>query len=229
MERNPPTLPKLGSESKIILSGGGDQHKSLALDGFFFGKIPKNGTILYIPIALRGHRLFEGAESWFKSITTLHNRNDIRVETMTDLSADISLENFDAIYIGGGNTWNLWKEIKDYHFDEFIFSFLSLKNKILYGGSAGAIICGNDISCQSDTKEIDTDTTGLQLLGGYSVSCHYEDNRKEFVKSWHSEKGDDVIALSEDGGIIFNEEFKIERIFGVGHYIFADNNTQASI
>lgn len=53
MERNPPTLPKLGSESKIILSGGGDQHKSLALDGFFFGKIPKNGAILYIPIALR--------------------------------------------------------------------------------------------------------------------------------------------------------------------------------
>ena len=43
-------------------------------------------TLLYIPIALRGHKLYPTANLWMKSITELHQRGDVQFETADDLS-----------------------------------------------------------------------------------------------------------------------------------------------
>jgi dipeptidase E len=188
--------------STIILSGGGDEKQSLLLDNFFFQKIKDNGSILYIPIALRGHRYFDGADQWFKGVLSLHNRKDINITTIKDLNNSLDLNNFDAVYIGGGNTWNLFKEIKESGFDKNLKDFSSLPDKILYGGSAGAIIFGKYISCQHDEKLIDIEDSGLDLIGDNSVACHYETSRDGDIENWYDEKMSNVIAISEDSEVI---------------------------
>lgn len=215
----------IGNGSKVILSGGGDEKQSLLLDNFFLQNIKINGTLLYIPIALRGHRLFSGAEIWFKSVFSLHKREDVNILTLKDLSNSVNLNNFDAIYIGGGNTWSLLKELIEFRFIEKIKSYIKLENKIIYGGSAGAIILGENISCQND--EVITSfsvESGLSLIDKYSVTCHYEgDNEQEtLIRNWVSKnQGRKLLALSENGGIVFFNDGK-QKIFGTGHFLFDD-------
>ena len=102
-------------EKRIYLSGGGSEKQSFSLDKFFFDAIPKNGKFLYVPIALRGHKLYPTAHIWMRSVVDLHDRKDVTFETMDDPSkyshADLSA--FSGIYIGGGNTWGLIKEFKE--------------------------------------------------------------------------------------------------------------------
>lgn len=212
----------IGSGTRVILSGGGNEKQSFTLDSFFLQNIPKNGAILYIPIALRGHRLFEGADMWFGSVLVLHRRLDIKVTTLRDFNAEVSLENFDAIYIGGGNTWSLLKEIRETSFDTHIYNYIARDNKIIYGGSAGAILLGKNISCQNDSKiENFTDEKGLSLAQGYSFTCHYKGQQDEdrFINDWVNKQDLEVLALSEDGGIVMKDN-SIEKVTGNKHFLF---------
>jgi len=193
------------NNSTIILSGGGSEKQSLILDNFFFKSIPKNGSILYIPTALIGHRMYNGAENWFKSVINLHERNDLTLETLIDFKNHNDLDKYDAIYIGGGNTWKLRKIFKENNFDSNILNFIS-KNKILYGGSAGAIIFGEDISCQDDESILDPFVEGLNIVDNYSIACHYEDRRDNEINSWCKINNKKIIAIPENSGIIFAED-----------------------
>ena len=132
--------------SKIYLSGGGDENQSFSLDKFFFSTMPENGCFLYLPTALRGHPLYLTAHAWMASIVRLHKRKDVRFEILDDLSicAIEHLKIFDGIYIGGGNTWNLIQEFKKTGFSNVLTQYLET-GKGVYGGSAGAIIMGKRI------------------------------------------------------------------------------------
>jgi len=189
----------LGGMNKlnIILSGGGNEEQTHILDHFFLSKIPQNGSILYVPIALRGHELFSGAESWFKSVLAKHNRKDILVTTMNDFQ-DVRLfeKNHDAIYIGGGNTWLLLGELQKSGRLENLKE-LALSGTLVYGGSAGAIILGNDISQNPDEKTVDPiDTSGLDLLSEFSVVPHSDVYTKQDRRAYQK-----TIALPEDSGV----------------------------
>ena len=129
--------------NRIYLSGGGNEKQSFPLDKFFFSSLPENGRFLYIPIALRGHKLYPTAHLWMKSVLELHNRNDVQFETADDLSkyGFENLKVFNGIYIGGGNTWSLMKELKDSGFSNALIQYIQSGGKV-YGGSAGAIIFG---------------------------------------------------------------------------------------
>ncbi|MDP2815615.1 MAG: hypothetical protein Q8O19_02935, partial [Rectinemataceae bacterium] len=68
------------------MSGGGNEKQSFPLDKFFFDTLPKNGCFLYIPIALRGHKLYPTAHLWMNNIIELHQRGDVQFETVDDSS-----------------------------------------------------------------------------------------------------------------------------------------------
>jgi peptidase E len=93
----------------IFLSGGGDENQSLPFDEFFLEKIPENGNILYIPIALKKHSLFKNSEKWMKNLLAMHERSDISLQIVKD---EATLKNIDpnlysGIYVGGGNTYKI--------------------------------------------------------------------------------------------------------------------------
>lgn len=174
---------------------------------------------MYIPIALRGHKLFPTANLWMNGILEMHKRTDIQFETLNDSSGKNinDLEKFDAIYIGGGNTWSLMKEFKESGFSEILIQYSNSGHPV-YGGSAGAIILGAKINTHDDKNEVAwTDNNGLNLLKNYSIACHFKDDGERF-KNWAKENNLPIICLFEETGLII-DSIKIECV-GTKPFIF---------
>ena len=189
----------------IYLSGGGDKFKTFPLDKIFFGSLPKNGRLLYVPIALRERpRLYAGATKWMRGILSLHRRGDIKLEVWRNISGKLfrDIERFDAIYIGGGNIWSLFREIKETGLDSKLIGYLR-SGGIIYGGSAGAVIFGKKISAQRDENKVGwRNDRGLDLLGGYSIFCHYRASDRGELEGWARQNNSNLICLSEGSGLI---------------------------
>jgi len=195
-------------KNPIYLAGGGDEHQTFLFDEVYLKNLPQGGKLLYIPVALRGHKLYKSAPTWLRNLIDLHHRQDVEMETWTDLNnRKVSeLENFDTIFIGGGNTWSLLKEIRESGFDKLLLEFITNSGSI-YGGSAGAIILSKKIT-SPDKNEVNwKDDSGLDLLGGYSVACHYNSNDGEEYAKWAP-----IICLPEETGAIVDSN--IIKIIG---------------
>lgn len=86
-----------------------------------------------------------------------------------------TLSEYAAIFIGGGNTYRLSQRLKNSGAFELIKEYLN-NGRIVYGGSAGAIIFGKSIdSClYMDTNDVVLgDTSGFDTLFGFSFTAHY--------------------------------------------------------
>ena len=92
-----------------------------------------------------------------------------------------NLNDYSFIFIGGGNTFRLLKELKDSGAFTRIKQYLE-KGGIIFGGSAGAIIFGKDLdACRlDDPNRVELmDTEGFDLLDGISILCHFSNGPKE--------------------------------------------------
>lgn len=197
-------MQNIKENNRIYLSGGGNEKQSFPLDKFFFGTLPKNGHFLYIPIAHRGHKLYATAHLWIKGVIELHRRADVQFETVDDSSKyDLeALKEFDGIYIGGGNTWGLMREIKDSGFADILIQYIEAGGQV-YGGSAGAIIMGKKINTHDDENKIGLqDVSGLNLLNNFSIACHFKDEQNDRFKAWAINNSLPIICLSEETGLI---------------------------
>lgn len=195
-------MQKIKRNSRIYLSGGGNEKQAFLLDKTFISTLPENGCLLYIPIALRGNKLYSTAHLWMKSVLELHERNDIQFETVDDLFKLKDLKEFGGIYIGGGNTWSLIQEIKDSNFSYSLLQYAKAGGQI-YGGSAGAIILGKRVDTHDDENGIGlSDVEGLNLLGNYSVACHFKDDQHDRFKAWAIKNKLPIVCLPEETGLI---------------------------
>ena len=193
------------AQRNIYLSGGGDEHASFLLDSSFFSRIEQGGDLLYIPIALRGNRLFDYCEDWFKAVLNAHGRDDINVTTWKNIDAMqfTLLNEVSAVYVGGGNTWSLMKELVESGLDHYLKKYIE-EGGLYYGGSAGAIVLGLRVDTQDDPNTCDWSTNeGLNVLQGTSVACHVKDEDLEKVLNGLHSLGP-IIALSETAGVYFN-------------------------
>ena len=198
----------------LLLSGGGSEQDSLLLDKYFLGTLKRN-KVLYIPIAMETNSIgFESCYDWMTNALTKISEEFIDITMWLDLKnktlADV-LE-YDAIYIGGGNTYKLLQEIYESKFDKVLLDFIS-KNKIVYGGSAGAIILGKDIRtvAEENDKNYKYDA-GLNQLNNYSVRCHYNNDDTKILNYIDIYKTP-VIALPEKSGIKVAES----RVIVIGY------------
>jgi len=147
-----------------------------------------------------------------KSILELHERNDVQFETVDDLFKLRDLKGLDGIYIGGGNTWSLIQEIKNSNFSYQLLQYFEAGGQV-YGGSAGAIILGKRIDTHDDENKIGlSDMEGLNLLGNYSVACHFKDDQHDRFKAWAIKNKFPIICLPEETGLII--ENSIARCVG---------------
>ena len=155
----------------VILAGGGSPAESRPLDERFASWVGAAGRLLYLPIALPEQSpLRLGCEGWVRSVFGPLGVTNIQTWYEPDLDAARSnpdeLKRFDAIYIGGGNTYRLRQILRSREFDGPIADFGRAGGPI-YGGSAGAIVLGQDIGVAElagDPDDFgDADTTGLGL------------------------------------------------------------------
>ena len=135
-------------------------------------------------------------ECFLKTYTHLKN-----VDVGTDLSQIEDLNCYKGIFIGGGNTFKLLKEIKDSNFDKKLKKYLD-DGGFIYGGSAGATIFGKTIetAINADKNDVNLkDLSGLNLLNDYNIWCHYDEKNADLSNI----KGK-TILLYEESGLIFD-------------------------
>jgi dipeptidase E len=209
----------------IILSGGGDLEISFQIDEKYFELLENNSKILYIPIALRRSSIgYEACYDWFSKLVSIHSKEKDIDFTMLLENNDIpDFNNFDSIYIGGGNTYKLLDYIYKKNLDKKLTEYVK-NGGIIYGGSAGAIILGYDIrTVEEENDKNYTFFKGLNLLDGKSVICHYTESLDKKIFSIVEKINSEVIALPEDSGLILNSDGEIIDMVG-NVFIFDKNN-----
>lgn len=194
---------------RLLLSGGG--RDMALLDTFFASHIDLDQTVLYIPVAAD-----ESERPYKQCLKDFQRRyapyGITKIEMCTDLSRAAADDGYTAMYIDGGNTYKLLKEIRESNFHTAIFAFLQ-RGGFIYGNSAGSIVFGRDIKPTTfeDENEVGwKDSSGLNLVNGFNVCCHFSGKENRAYK-WNrimeyacSSKG--TIALPDDCGIFVENE-----------------------
>lgn len=210
---------------KIFLCGGGDGTQTANAYKKLSEIIDHTKPLLYIPLAMESDK-YPSCLEWITSELKELNIPNIEMITKANEILRKNLEDYCAIFIGGGNTFKLLKDLKECGAFERIKEFIN-KDGILFGGSAGAIIFGKNLkSCALDDDNAVNleDISGYDVLNGYSILCHYTNRTKEkdeeskeyLLKLSKEEK---IIALPEEDTIFINNN-NIDFIGNRPYYIF---------
>jgi dipeptidase E len=200
--------------AKIALAGGGGAEDSRRLDEIFASWIGPQGKLLYLPIALREIRSFASCLEW---ITGSFAPLDItRITMWTDLAEHQAneLEEFDAIYIGGGNTYLLMAELINSSFDQHLRMYAH-QGGIIYGGSAGAVVLGKDIRTVThmDRNHIGlTQVNCLNLAKNHSIWPHYRSGEDKLIEEFVQNHKQPVLAISERSGVVI----ELDKMYTAG-------------
>lgn len=218
---------------KLLLNGGGSTEQLKLTMNKLNEIMNHNKKILYVPLAMdEVDHPYDSCYEWFQK--QIQNVEVIGVDMPRTFEefAGTNLDNYSAIFIGGGNTYKLLKGIKDHNIFNKIIEYLN-NDGIVIGCSAGAIIFGKDInSCKSmDRNEVNlTDTTGFDVLNGKSIFAHYTNSKTEEIHKKYTDalieytqNNEEVIALPEED-TIYIDEGSIEVIGTRPYYEFIDGN-----
>ena len=211
---------------KLYLSGGGSGKQNHFAYINFFRIIDKSKPILYIPLAMES-TMYKSCYNWFKNEINSYNFDKFEmVKSSLELSK-LDLNNYSALFIGGGNTYKLLSELKENDNIYKIKKYL-LDGGIVYGGSAGAIIFGKDIDgCKLMDEKNDVNTEGLNFINNYSLLCHFNNNNLKLNKKYlttYSIKNKLLFLPEEDVLVISDNSIKI---IGSHKYVIFDNQKMA--
>lgn len=205
---------------KLLLSGGGSPEQVKETDELFANYVNGN-KVLYIPVAMEDIP-YEECLKWFKSVYEKYGIT--KIDMCTNLQDYQNLDGYKAIFIGGGNTFKLLKEIKESNFDKRLIEYLN-NDGFVYGGSAGAIIFGSSIDTASYADENNVnleDLSGLNLLNDYRIWCHYDGvNGMDELMSIDGK----IIALYEESGLFYDGN----KLNIIGKPYVEFNNTERKV
>lgn len=204
-------LPVLKSnfskDSLLFLSGGGSEGVTEFIDKFFLENIlPKKEKvkILYIPIAKSGDmNVYKKSLKWLKNkFLKINPQNNLEFILCTKLENIVSLSDYDAVYIGGGNTYRLLHLFNKTNFNEKLIQYIKLGG-IVYGASAGAVLLGSKISTFIEDKYLlenikhkYTEERGLSVLNKFSFLTHFEEGDEVKVFDFFNKGNkDDVLCI----------------------------------
>ncbi len=168
---------------KLILSGGG-AGEQVKESYKLFADTVKGGKVIYIPLAWNNGP-YESCIDWFAGEMKPFGITDIDLITDAAQITKERLSRVKGVFIGGGNTYKLLKMLKETEAFKNLREFALSKDTVIMGGSAGALIWGRSIdTCKDDGLGIKSicdqnlvnleDTTGFDMLNGYSLLVHYK-------------------------------------------------------
>lgn len=186
----------------ILFAGGGDERDSLPLHEHF-ARWVDGGKLLFLPTALVNLPAMESSFRWLEEV--FEPLGVVHIDMWPDLAGKtgVDLVAFDAVYIGGGNTFYLLQQLREQRVDEALRDFI-LAGHPVFGGSAGAIVLGADItSCAHIDEDIVglKDLRGLEMALGCTVWCHYQSADQERIQAFVAQTGSPSIALTERAGV----------------------------
>ena len=161
----------------------------------------KDIKVLYITTASDGEA--DSDKTWmeeeFQTILDL----GILKENITEhkIGNEININEFDVMYMMGGNTFYLLNIIRKTGFDKNIKEFIN-SGKIYVGSSAGSEILGNsiDVAIGYDDNNVNmTDFTGLKIVDGLIIPhCN---RKKDFINKLKNETNEKLYLLYDGDGI----------------------------
>jgi dipeptidase E len=188
----------------IVISGGGNEKQTEAIDRHFVSLLNPAKPLLYIPVAMESPQVsYKACYEWITGVFSPLGVDHIVMWTDLEDKSAADLKCFSAVYIGGGNTFHLLKILNDTRFSKVIRDYLEIGGTV-YGGSAGGIILGSHImtcAINDENKDQSEDYEGLGFLGRYAIICHYEKEQESFIQSFIHDFQLPVIALSEETGL----------------------------
>lgn len=106
------------------------------------------------------------------------------------------LNQYDAIYVCGGNTFYLADKFKKTGFDKKIIEFINT-GKVYVGASAGSIIMGPQITSSADKNIVGLkDTSGLNLFNQCIVP-HAQAKDKNMIDEFEKKNNCKVLRLND--------------------------------
>ncbi len=210
---------------KIFICGGGDGVQTVMANNKLNQVIDHTKPLLYIPLAMESN-MYDSCYIWIKN--ELKNVNIPKIEMVRSANEILerNLNQYSAIFIGGGNTFKLLYDLKTSGAFNQIQEFIS-NGGVVFGGSAGAIIFGKNLkSCALDDENNVNlkDISGFNILNGYSLLCHYtnrskEDDEKSKKYLLGLSMEEKIIALPEENTIYIDDD-NWEFIGTKPYYIF---------
>lgn len=210
---------------KVFLCGGGADMQTVEANKRLNEVIDHSKPCLYIPLAMEAE-MYDSCYEWIQGelchvdIPTIHMVRSVEELSEKELTA------YSFLFIGGGNTFKLLRDIKVSGVFEKIKKYLE-QGGVVFGGSAGAIIFGRDLEACSleDANDVNLqDTDGYDILDGISVLCHYgnrtgkqdEESRRFLLELSRRRK---AVALPEEVTLFVNGD-NVEVIGNRPFYLF---------
>jgi dipeptidase E len=181
----------------IFLAGGGSAEDSRLLDENFVKTLALPKPLVYIPNAMRS-RSYESCLEWFRSV--MEPLGVTAIEMWDDLHPHLPATEIAGIYIGGGDTTKLLTELRQSGFDNYLRE-VAENGTPIYGGSAGAIVLGEDIRTAIEARGLSAfQAVGLKLVSGCSIVCHYEPGKELATLDLAQMLDQPMIAIPEKAG-----------------------------
>lgn len=196
--------------NKLFLSGGGDIEMSYAFDKLFFDSLPQNANILYIPVAMATTMIKkESSFDWFSKLISSHagNNRDIDFSMWNSEESLLNLHNYDAVYVGGGNTYRLLSVLEKTGMLNVLREYIE-DGGVYYGGSAGAVIAGKSLrTVEEENLENYSRHNGMSFVGNVSIFPHFSRNEEQegIIQNICNSHTLKIAALPEDSGLIIDE------------------------
>lgn len=190
---------------KIVLTSCGIIDSELKAQ--FYNLLNKDASamkLLYITIAVEGEK--DTDRTWLEEEYETILDLGIKEENIKEFKyeEDIDFEDYDAIYMIGGNTFYLLKELREKKLDVKIKH--AIDNGVIYiGSSAGSIILGKTIetALPYDENWVNLNNfEGLNMIDGIIIP--HANRKQEFLKEAKEKYKDKIIELYDDYGIVIN-------------------------
>ena len=190
---------------KIVLTSCGIIDSELKAQ--FYNLLNKDASamkLLYITIAVEGEK--DTDRTWLEEEYETILDLGIKEENIKEFKYEenIDFEDYDAIYMIGGNTFYLLKELREKKLDVKIKH--AIDNGVIYiGSSAGSIILGKTIetALPYDENWVNLNNfEGLNMIDGIIIP--HANRKQEFLKEAKKKYKDKIIELYDDYGIVIN-------------------------
>jgi dipeptidase E len=162
-------------------------------------------TVLFVPFAL------QDLDGYTRKVRERLDRLDLRVEGLHEQENPVAaIEAAEAIYVGGGNTFRLLKEVRGRRLFEPIRQRVDAGMPYM-GASAGTNLACPTIRTTNDMPIVDPKGFGALDLVPFQINCHYLDpapasthmgeTRERRIVEYLEENNKVVVGLREGGWI----------------------------
>lgn len=117
--------------------------------------------------------------------------------------SELTRDDVDLIFVGGGNTFRLLDHVRKHGFIEPVREFW-MAGGDYYGGSAGAVLAceGIEIAAGHDANESGLEElSALGLLAGVALLPHFTEDQLPAARQWAADHGSTVWGLPESVGL----------------------------